>query len=106
MPAPAFVIIAAEEPLLIMPVIAPAPLLVIARVPWTLIAVASNAAVPIVVFPKAADPPTASENVTAPDPATMSKVLVVLSLISVPEKVRLLSPVVKVILPPNVAFSP
>ena len=61
---------------------------------------------PIVVFPKASDPPTVPENVVLPAPATISKVLVELTLLSVPEKVRSLPPVVKVILPPNVAFSP
>jgi len=43
-------------------------------------------------------------NVTSPDPATMSKVFVELTLLTVPEKVRSLLPVVKVIFPPIVAF--
>ena len=60
---------------------------------------------PIVVFPKAADPPTAPVNVVLPAPATISKVLVVLSLLSVLAKTILSPVVVKVMLPPNVAAS-
>ena len=60
---------------------------------------------PIVVFPKAADPPTAPVNVVVPEPATISKVLVVLSLLSVLDETISLFADVNVMLPPNVAAS-
>ena len=58
------------------------------------------------MFPKASDPPTVPENVVSPDPATIVKVLVSLTLLTVPENVISLSVVVKVMLPLIVAFSP
>ena len=73
-PDPALVTIAEDAPSLMIPVIDEVSVLVISIVPCTLIAAAESAPVVIVMLPMAVDPPTASVNVTSPDPAAIVKV--------------------------------
>ena len=70
-PDPALVTIAEDAPSLMIPVIDEVSVLVISIVPCTLIAAAESAPVVIVMLPMAVDPPTASVNVTSPDPAAI-----------------------------------
>src|SRR6056300_407699 len=73
-PEPALVKIAEVAPSLMIPVIDEVSVLVILKVPCTLIAAADNAPVVIVVLPMAVVPPTALVNVTSPEPAAIVNV--------------------------------
>ena len=71
-PDPALVKIADDAPSLMIPVIDEVSVLVISIVPCTLIAAAENAPVVMVKLPIAVVAPTASVNVTSPDPAAIT----------------------------------
>src|SRR6056300_1976323 len=71
-PLPALVKIADDAPSLMIPVIDEVSVLVISRVPCTLIAAAESAPVVIVILPMAVVPPTALVNVTSPEPAAIT----------------------------------
>ena len=71
-PLPALDKIADDAPSLMIPVIDEVSELVILRVPCTFIAAAESAPVVMVMLPMAVDPPTASVNVTSPDPAAIT----------------------------------
>src|SRR6056300_1319008 len=95
-PLPALVKIADDAPSLMIPVIDEVSVLVISRVPCTLIAAADNAPVVIVVLPMAVDPPTASVNVTSPVPAAITSASPAVPALVVPPKDTLAFVVVNV----------
>src|SRR6056300_1465909 len=97
-PDPALVTIADDAPSLMILVIDEVSELVILRVPCTFIAAAESAPVVMVMLPMAVDPPTASVNVTSPDPAAIVNVFPAVPALVVAPKVILLSVVVNVIL--------
>src|SRR6056300_1013108 len=96
-PEPALVKIVDDAPSLMIPVIDEVSVLVILKVPCTLIAAAESAPVVIIILPIAADPPTASVKVTSPDPAAIVKVSPAVPALVVPPKDTLVFVVFNVI---------